>query len=160
MEFKLISDIPNWTIEEQLAKIDEEVAELKEAILEGDKEHIMEEILDVCQSALTATQVLKIDDRLYEGINKHNKKLKDRGLYLNNINLPYKIGDTIYVSVDGETNSHKVFHKALLLNMEFSKHNLSHIAHVVLILDVSKPFVDYFCRIYTEKEYMEICKDR
>ena len=47
MNFKLISDIPDWTIEEQLAKIDEEVTELKEAILEGDKEHIMEEILDV-----------------------------------------------------------------------------------------------------------------
>ena len=99
MNFKLISDIPDWTIEEQLAKIDEEVTELKEAILEGDKEHIMEEILDVCQSALTATQVLKIDDKLYEGINKHNRKLGYRGLSLHNIKLPYRIGGRMIESL-------------------------------------------------------------
>lgn len=85
MNFKLIREISNLTIDEELDKLQEEVAELEEAIQEGDKDHIIEEILDVCQSALSVSQVLKIDDKLYEGVCKHNKKLKSRGLCLYDI---------------------------------------------------------------------------
>lgn len=85
MNFKLIREISNLTIDEELDKLQEEVAELEEAIQDGDKDHIIEEILDVCQSALSVSQVLKIDDKLYEGVLKHNKKLKSRGLCLYDI---------------------------------------------------------------------------
>ncbi|AAX53444.1 hypothetical protein [Clostridioides difficile] len=155
MNFKLISDIPDWTIEEQLAKIDEEVTELKEAILEGDKEHIMEEILDVCQSALTATQVLKIDDKLYEGINKHNRKLGYRGLSLHNIKLPYRIGGRIYIITE-----ENIFYEAILLGVEIDKHDLSLKNYIVLAQTYDREFVGCFKEIYTSEELEAVYEGR
>ncbi|HFL3607951.1 TPA: hypothetical protein ACG3RE_003267 [Clostridioides difficile] len=47
MDLKLISSIPNWKVEDQLAKIDEEVTEFKEAIDTGMTKDIIAEGLDV-----------------------------------------------------------------------------------------------------------------
>ncbi|MCC0697422.1 hypothetical protein [Clostridioides sp. ES-S-0048-02] len=79
MDLKLISSIPNWKVEDQLAKIDEEVTEFKEAIDEGITKDIIAEGLDVCQTILTMFQILEMEDYIAEGVEIHNKKLKGRG---------------------------------------------------------------------------------
>lgn len=47
MNFKMIANIPEWTVKEQFEKVLEEVLELKEAIALKDNKKIMEEGLDV-----------------------------------------------------------------------------------------------------------------
>ncbi|MBY2477573.1 hypothetical protein KWV16_11845 [Clostridioides difficile] len=89
MNLKLISSIPNWKVEDQLAKIDEEVTEFKEAIDTGMTKDIIAEGLDVCQTILTMFQILELEDYIAEGIEIHNKKLNGRGLDLK------EIGDNI-----------------------------------------------------------------
>ncbi|EGT3637715.1 hypothetical protein HMPREF3081_06935 [Clostridium sp. HMSC19D02] len=79
MDLKLISSIPNWKVEDQLAKIDEEVTEFKEAIDTGMTKDIIAEGLDVCQTILTMFQVLEIENYITEGVEIHNKKLERRG---------------------------------------------------------------------------------
>ncbi|HBG5093977.1 TPA: hypothetical protein KQF68_003414 [Clostridioides difficile] len=79
MDLKLISSIPNWKVEDQLAKIDEEVTEFKNAIDTGITKDIIAEGLDVCQTILTMFQVLEIENYITEGVETHNKKLNGRG---------------------------------------------------------------------------------
>ncbi|MEK7001260.1 hypothetical protein AAAK78_20470, partial [Clostridioides difficile] len=68
MDLKLISSIPNWKVEDQLAKIDEEVTEFKNAIDTGITKDIIAEGLDVCQTILTMFQVLEIENYITEGV--------------------------------------------------------------------------------------------
>ncbi|HBG4073036.1 TPA: hypothetical protein KQC97_002728 [Clostridioides difficile] len=85
MDLKLINSIPNWKVEDQLAKIDEEVTEFKEAIDTGMTKDIIAEGLDVCQTILTMFQILELEDYIAEGIEIHNKKLNGRGWDLKEI---------------------------------------------------------------------------
>ncbi|HCU3100973.1 TPA: hypothetical protein OUN38_002247 [Clostridioides difficile] len=85
MDLKLISSIPNWKVEDQLAKIDEEVTEFKEAIDTGMTKDIIAEGLDVCQTILTMFQILELEDYIAECIEIHNKKLNGRGWDLKEI---------------------------------------------------------------------------
>lgn len=85
MDLKLISRIPNWKVEDQLAKIDEEVTEFKNAIDTGITKDIIAEGLDVCQTILTMFQVLEIENYITEGVETHNKKLNGRGWDLKEI---------------------------------------------------------------------------
>ncbi|HHS9408423.1 TPA: hypothetical protein ACTWSH_003165 [Clostridioides difficile] len=85
MDLKLISSIPNWKVEDQLAKIDEEVTEFKNAIDTGITKDIIAEGLDVCQTILTMFQVLEIENYITEGVETHNKKLNGRGWDLKEI---------------------------------------------------------------------------
>lgn len=78
MNFKMIANIPNWTVQEQFEKVLEEILELKEAIALNDNKKIMEEGLDVIQAIFTLFKVLKIDKELAEGLKLHNKKLRKR----------------------------------------------------------------------------------
>ncbi|EMJ5875337.1 hypothetical protein QCH13_003496 [Clostridioides difficile] len=78
MNFKMIANIPNWTVQEQFEKVLEEVLELKEAIALKDNKKIMEEGLDVIQAIFTLFKVLKIDNEIQEGLKLHNKKLRKR----------------------------------------------------------------------------------
>lgn len=85
MDLKLISSIPNWKVEDQLEKIDEEVTEFQNAIDAGIAKDIIAEGLDVCQTILTIFQVLELEDYIAEGIEIHNKKLNGRGWNLKEI---------------------------------------------------------------------------
>ncbi|EGT4739302.1 hypothetical protein PV476_17785 [Clostridioides difficile] len=85
MDLKLVSSIPNWKVEDQLAKIDEEVTEFKNAIDTGITKDIIAEGLDVCQTILTMFQVLEIENYITEGVETHNKKLNGRGWDLKEI---------------------------------------------------------------------------
>lgn len=85
MDLKLISSIPNWKVEDQLAKIDEEVTEFKNAIDTGITKDIIAEGSDVCQTILTMFQVLEIENYITEGVETHNKKLNGRGWDLKEI---------------------------------------------------------------------------
>lgn len=85
MDLKLISSIPNWKVEDQLEKIDEEVTEFKNAIDAGITKDIIAEGLDVCQTILTMFQVLEIENYITEGVETRNKKLNGRGWDLKEI---------------------------------------------------------------------------
>ncbi|HBG2786076.1 hypothetical protein KWX96_13150 [Clostridioides difficile] len=86
MNFKMIANIPKWTVKEQFEKVLEEVLELKEAIELKDNKKIMEEGLDVIQAIFTLFKVLKIDKEIREGLKLHNKKLRKRKWKLKKIN--------------------------------------------------------------------------
>ncbi|EGT3731249.1 hypothetical protein K9770_18920 [Clostridioides difficile] len=86
MNFKMIANIPKWTVKEQFEKVLEEVLELKEAIELKDNKKIMEEGLDVIQAIFTLFKVLKIDKEIREGLKLHNKKLRKRKWKLEKIN--------------------------------------------------------------------------
>ncbi|MDB3582150.1 hypothetical protein C4238_03750 [Clostridioides difficile] len=77
MNFKMIANIPNWTVQEQFEKVLEEVLELKEAIALKDNKKIMEEGLDVIQAILTLFKIIGIHN-IREGLKEHNKKLRRR----------------------------------------------------------------------------------
>ncbi|HBH3246507.1 TPA: MazG nucleotide pyrophosphohydrolase domain-containing protein [Clostridioides difficile] len=77
MNFKMIANIPNWTVQEQFEKVLEEVLELKEAIALKDNKKIMEEGLDVIQAILTLFKIIGIHN-ISEGLKEHNKKLRRR----------------------------------------------------------------------------------
>ncbi|MHB8084117.1 MazG nucleotide pyrophosphohydrolase domain-containing protein [Clostridium botulinum] len=79
---KLGIDNRKLTLEEMVSKLQEEVTELKEAIKNKDNiEHISEESWDCFQ--LSAEVLDKLEDQhnvnLEESLNKHHKKLRERG---------------------------------------------------------------------------------
>ncbi|MCC0752627.1 hypothetical protein KGF47_18065 [Clostridioides sp. ZZV13-5731] len=78
MNFKMIANMPEWTVQEQFEKVQEEILELREAILIENNKKIMEEGLDVCQAVFTLFKVLNIDEEIQEGLKLHNKKLRRR----------------------------------------------------------------------------------
>ncbi|MBY6844629.1 nucleotide pyrophosphohydrolase [Clostridium botulinum] len=69
------------TLSEELLKLQEEFKEVKEAILNGDKENTTEEILDIIQVSvgMLYTKVKTENIDLEKEINKHNRKLLKRG---------------------------------------------------------------------------------
>ncbi|ABS39824.1 MazG-like family protein [Clostridium botulinum] len=69
------------TLPEELLKLQEEFKEVRQAILNKDKENTTEEILDIMQVCIGMldTQVKNKDIDLEEEVKKHNKKLVNRG---------------------------------------------------------------------------------
>ncbi|AUN25426.1 nucleotide pyrophosphohydrolase [Clostridium botulinum] len=69
------------TLPEELLKLQEEFKEVKEAIINGDKENTTEEILDLIQVSvgMLYTKVKTENMDLEKEINKHNRKLLKRG---------------------------------------------------------------------------------
>ncbi|MHB9909264.1 nucleotide pyrophosphohydrolase [Clostridium botulinum] len=69
------------TLPEELLKLQEEFKEVKEAIINGDKENTTEEILDIIQVSvgMLYTKVKTENMDLEKEINKHNRKLLKRG---------------------------------------------------------------------------------
>ncbi|EKS4344817.1 MazG-like family protein [Clostridium botulinum] len=69
------------TLPQELLKLQEEFKEVKEAIINGDKQNTTEEILDIMQVCIGMldTQVKNKDIDLEEEVSKHNKKLVNRG---------------------------------------------------------------------------------
>lgn len=62
MKEKLLKIIQHYGLNHQQRKLEEEVYELQEAIIKGDdKEHIAEELADVCVLLMQITNYLKID---------------------------------------------------------------------------------------------------
>ena len=62
MKEKLLRIIQHYGLNHQQRKLEEEVYELQEAIIKGDdKEHIAEELADVCVLLMQITNYLKID---------------------------------------------------------------------------------------------------
>lgn len=69
------------TLPEELLKLQEEFKEVKEAILNNDKENTTEEILDLMQVCvgMLDTKVKTEGIDLEKEINRHNRKLLERG---------------------------------------------------------------------------------
>ncbi|MHB9947420.1 nucleotide pyrophosphohydrolase [Clostridium botulinum] len=68
------------TLPEELLKLQEEFKEVKEAIINGDKENTTEEILIIQVSVgMLYTKVKTENMDLEKEINKHNRKLLKRG---------------------------------------------------------------------------------
>ena len=69
------------TLPEELLKLQEEFKEVKEAIINGDKENTTEEILDLMQVCVgmldTKVKIENMD--LEKELNRHNRKLLKRG---------------------------------------------------------------------------------
>ena len=62
MKEKLLKIIQHYGLNHQQRKLEEEVYELQEAIIKGDdKDHIAEELADVCVLLMQITNYLKID---------------------------------------------------------------------------------------------------
>lgn len=62
MKEKLLKIIQHYGLNHQQRKLEEEVYELQEAIIKGDdKEHITEELADVCVLLMQITNYFKID---------------------------------------------------------------------------------------------------
>ena len=62
MKEKLLRIIQHYGLNHQQRKLEEEVYELQEAIIKGDdKDHIAEELADVCVLLMQITNYLKID---------------------------------------------------------------------------------------------------
>ena len=62
MKEKLLKIIQHYGLNHQQRKLEEEVYELQEAIIKGDdKEHIAEELADVCVLLMQITNYFKID---------------------------------------------------------------------------------------------------
>lgn len=70
----------NDSWEEISKKLKEEYYELQEAILEGDRPHIAEEVLDVQQIVIRALELLNKENfDLEQLVKRHNRKLVKRG---------------------------------------------------------------------------------
>lgn len=69
------------TLPEELLKLQEEFKEVKEAIINGDKENTTEEILDLMQVCvgMLDTKAKTEGMNLEKEINRHNRKLLERG---------------------------------------------------------------------------------
>lgn len=69
------------TLPEELLKLQEEFKEVKEAIINGDKQNTTEEILDNTQVliGMLDTKVKTEDIDLEKELNRHNRKLLGRG---------------------------------------------------------------------------------
>ncbi|AJE10839.1 phosphoribosyl-ATP pyrophosphohydrolase family protein [Clostridium botulinum CDC_1436] len=78
MQLMVLDKKDTW--EKQADKLVEETKEVLEAIQEGDKEHVAEEVLDVIQVAIGMLDTLE-EERysLKKMICKHLKKLRKRG---------------------------------------------------------------------------------
>ena len=76
-----VLDLPSAeTIFTELAKVDEETKEFREAILENDFENTIEEFHDVIQAMLSAYNLAGYDVKeLIKGQEGHFEKLKNRG---------------------------------------------------------------------------------
>lgn len=62
MKEKLLKIIKHYGLNHQQRKLEEEVYELQEAIIKGDdKEHITEELADVCVLLMQITNYFKLD---------------------------------------------------------------------------------------------------
>ncbi|NFM26134.1 nucleotide pyrophosphohydrolase, partial [Clostridium sporogenes] len=69
------------TLLQELLKLQEEFKEVKEAIINGDKENTTEEILDIIQVSvgMLYTKVKTENMDLEKELNRHNRKLLKRG---------------------------------------------------------------------------------
>ena len=67
----------NIDTDEMMSKLIEEVQEVDQAILNSDKENLIEELLDVMQCCIGIADTQNIN--LYDYIEKHNNKLLSRG---------------------------------------------------------------------------------
>lgn len=69
------------TLPQELLKLQEEFKEVKEAIINGDKQNTTEKILDIIQVSIGMlhTKVKTEDMDLEKEINRHNRKLLKRG---------------------------------------------------------------------------------
>ena len=76
-----VLDLPSAeTIFTELAKVEEETKEFREAILENDFENTIEEFHDVIQAMLSAYNLAGYDVKeLIKGQEGHFEKLKNRG---------------------------------------------------------------------------------
>nr|WP_302661447.1 hypothetical protein [uncultured Clostridium sp.] len=76
-----VLDLPSTeTIFTELAKVEEETKEFREAILENDFENTIEEFHDVIQAMLSAYHLAGYDVKeLIKGQEGHFEKLKNRG---------------------------------------------------------------------------------
>lgn len=88
----------NTTICEEKAKLQEEVRAFELALLEEDKEHIIEEFYDIIQVAINLVDKRNIDiTDIIRGEWKHFLKMKDRKY---KIKVEVEIGD--FVIYDGD----------------------------------------------------------
>lgn len=77
---KLGYDNSKWSFKDIFKKLKEEVNELEEAIEEGNKVHIAEEVLDIIQISIAALFKLFMNGvNIGNAISIHNKKLEARG---------------------------------------------------------------------------------
>ena len=85
IELKVL-DLPSAeTIFTELAKVEEETKEFREAILENDFENTIEEFHDVIQAMLSAYHLAGYDVKeLIKGQEGHFEKLKNRGWQFKN----------------------------------------------------------------------------
>ena len=73
----------DWSnINDVIAKLEEEIVELKEALQKGDKGSLREEIGDILFSAVNVSRFLKIDAT--EALDKSIGKFMDRFAYMEN----------------------------------------------------------------------------
>lgn len=81
-----VLDLPSAeTIFTELAKVEEETKEFREAILENDFENTIEEFHDVIQAMLSAYHLAGYDVKeLIKGQEGHFEKLKNRGWQFKN----------------------------------------------------------------------------
>ena len=81
-----VLDLPSAeTIFTELAKVEEETKEFREAILENDFENTIEEFHDVIQAMLSAYHLAGYDiQELIKGQEGHFEKLKNRGWQFKN----------------------------------------------------------------------------
>lgn len=87
----------NTTICEEKAKLTEEFNEFKQALIEGDEKHIIEEFYDMVQVAINLMDKQDIDiTDIIRGEGTHFLKMIERG---HKIKMEVKVGD--YVVYDG-----------------------------------------------------------
>lgn len=87
----------NTTICEEKAKLTEEFDEFKQALLENDEKHIIEEFYDMVQVAINLMDKRNIDiTDIIKGENSHYLKMIERGY---KIKMEVKVED--YVVYDG-----------------------------------------------------------
>lgn len=67
------------TITRQLRKVSEEQHEFILAVRKRDIPNIIEEFFDMIQASLGIIQIMKLEDKLKDGLKRHNLKLKYRG---------------------------------------------------------------------------------
>lgn len=67
------------TITNQLRKVSEEQHEFILAVRKRDIPNIIEEFFDMIQASLGIIQIMKLDDKLKDGLKRHNIKLRYRG---------------------------------------------------------------------------------
>lgn len=80
IQLKVLDLTSTETIFTELAKVEEETKEFREAILENDFENTIEEFHDVIQAMLSAYHLAGYDVKeLIKGQEGHFEKLKNRG---------------------------------------------------------------------------------